>query len=279
MTRHGKNATASAVYTYHERMKDTKDGNYGTQKTVITRDSARNFDCCCLTLQPCIDPVVTPDGYLFEREAILQNLLKQKKKIAKLEKAYNKQLTEEAPSSGASDSRTESFLKEQLASSAIKHETKNKSVESSQKLNNFWVPSLQGHATKQKLQKPKAKTVCPISGKNLKLKDLTNVKFTPMPQGDSKSLICQDNRFMCAVTSDVLTNFTACVVLKTSGSVVTLDCYDNLIKKDMLDPISNTKLSEKDVIFLKRGATGYAGASNTGEGLVAEKKTPTLMAS
>jgi hypothetical protein len=46
-----------------------------------TQDSQGNFDDCCLTLQPAVNPVVTPDGFLFSREAILENLLQQKKTI------------------------------------------------------------------------------------------------------------------------------------------------------------------------------------------------------
>lgn len=277
MTRHGKNATASAVYTYHERAKDTQEGNYGTQQAVIGRDSARNFDCCCLTLQPCTDPVCTPDGYLYEREAILTNLLKQKRKIAKQEKAFSKQKTDEA-SSSKMDLKVEKFLSEQSSSSAIKITNTEKSDNSS-KLNNFWVPSLQGHATVGKIRKPDTKTYCPISEKQLRLKDLTPVKFTPMPQdAANKSVICQEVRYMCAVTRDALSNTSTCVVLKPSGAVITLDCYENLVKKDMVDPTNGNKLREKDVIILKRGSTGYIGAAHTGEELVARKKGAVIMA-
>ncbi|XP_069630871.1 nitric oxide synthase-interacting protein [Haliaeetus albicilla] len=71
MTRHGKNCTAGAVYTYHEKKKDTAASGYGTQRVRVGRDAVKDFDCCCLSLQPCRDPVVTPDGFLYEREAIL----------------------------------------------------------------------------------------------------------------------------------------------------------------------------------------------------------------
>lgn len=91
MTRHGKNCTAGAVYTYHEKKKDTAASGYGTQNIRLSRDAVKDFDCCCLSLQPCHDPVVTPDGYLYEREAILEYILHQKKEIARQMKAYEKQ--------------------------------------------------------------------------------------------------------------------------------------------------------------------------------------------
>jgi nitric oxide synthase-interacting protein len=278
MTRHGKNATASAVYSYHERKKDTAEGEYGTQSAKITQDSARNFDCCCLTLQPCKDPVVTPDGYLFEREAILTNLLKQKRKIAKQEKAYAKQCKEKSTKFGR-DLESEKFLSEQSSSSAVKVNEKTHTDDNSKKLNNFWVNNLQGHASKEELKKPDTKTYCPITNKQLRLKDLITVKFTEIPHKESgTSLICRESRYMCAVTHDTLSNAITSVVLKPSGNVITLECYERLVKKDMIEPLSGEKLKEKDVIMLKRGSTGYAGATNTGEGLIAKKKGAVLMA-
>merc|ERR1711879_901032 len=80
MTRHGNNCTAGAVYTYHEKKKDTEASGYGTKKTRLGRDSIKDFDCCNLTLQPCKDPVVTPEGFLYEREAVVEYMVKQKRK-------------------------------------------------------------------------------------------------------------------------------------------------------------------------------------------------------
>jgi len=59
MTRHAKNNTASACYTYHERKRDTLKSGYGTIKERLAKDSIGDFDACCLTLQPCRNPVVT----------------------------------------------------------------------------------------------------------------------------------------------------------------------------------------------------------------------------
>lgn len=91
MTRHAKNCTAGTVYTYHERKKDTKKSGYGSKSVRLGRDSVKNFDCCCLTLQPCREPVVTPDGFLYDREAILECLLHQKTEAARKMKAFEKQ--------------------------------------------------------------------------------------------------------------------------------------------------------------------------------------------
>lgn len=59
MTRHARNCTAGAVYTYHEKRKDAAASGYGTNTQRVGKDSVKDFDCCCLTLQPCRNPVIT----------------------------------------------------------------------------------------------------------------------------------------------------------------------------------------------------------------------------
>ena len=36
------------------------------------------------------------------------------------------------------------------------------------------------------------------------------------------------------------------------GNVVTLECYEKIIKKDMIDPTNGKKMTEKDLIVLQR---------------------------
>ncbi|XP_044300639.1 nitric oxide synthase-interacting protein-like [Varanus komodoensis] len=120
MTRHGKNCTAGAVYTYHEKKKDTAASGYGTQNVRLSKDAIKDFDCCCLSLQPCKDPVVTPDGFLYEKEAILEYILHQKKEIARQMKAYEKQKNEKKTemaelSKAAKESKVKSFLDKELS--------------------------------------------------------------------------------------------------------------------------------------------------------------------
>lgn len=114
MTRHGKNCTAGTVYTYHERKKDTQKSGYGSKAVRLGKDSVKNFDCCSLTLQPCREPVVTPDGFLYDREAILECLLHQKTEAARKMKAFEKQKKkQEAEEAGKMEeqerSKVESF--------------------------------------------------------------------------------------------------------------------------------------------------------------------------
>ncbi|XP_019123300.1 nitric oxide synthase-interacting protein [Larimichthys crocea] len=288
MTRHGKNCTAGAVYTYHEKKKDTAASGYGTQSIRLGKDAIKDYDCCCLSLQPCQDPVVTPDGYLYEKQAILEYILHQKTEIAKKMKAYEKQKqTQKSNSQLESKSeereRVERFKTREnsIVSKPInpfmsgqnkeseKGRTNNSSAESSsvsagpstQSLPSFWIPSLTPEAKPTLLKKPSKVVSCPMSGRPIKMNELITVCFTPLdPSLDRVALLTRQDRYVCAVTRDVLGNSVPCAVLRTSGNVVTQECVEKLIKKDMIDPVTGDKLSEKDIIPLQRGGTGYAAS-------------------
>merc|ERR1712004_924202 len=83
--------------------------------------------------------------------------------------------------------------------------------------------------------------------------------LTPInDRDDKKSIHVKDARYVCAVTNDVLGNTIPAAVLRTSGCVVTIDCVEKLLKKDMLDPINTKKMTDKDIIPLQKGATGFS---------------------
>lgn len=117
-----------------------------------------------------------------------------------------------------------------------------------------------------------------MSNKPLKVKDLLDVKFTEVKDpDDKKSLIVKENRYMCAVTHDILSNSVPCAVLRTTlvqigyifkilflcewlinlcihfrGDVVTMECVEKIIKKDWIHPLTSEKITEKDIIPLQR---------------------------
>lgn len=290
MTRHARNCTAGAVYTYHEKQKDTRSCGYGTQKSRVGKDSVKDFDACSLTLQPCRNPVVTPDGYLYDKEAILEYFIHQKTEIARQLKEFDKQkkrdenelkeLAEaEQQSKAASFKASErSIVKEGInnGASGSGSSISNMANGRDKTLPSFWIANLTPASKKVKLVKPSNVVVCPMSGKPLKIKDLIEVKFTQVNDPDDKrSLITKKNRYMCAVTHDILNNSVPCAVLKTSNNVVTMECVEKLIKLEMKDPLNGKTLTDKDIIPLQRGGTGYA---STNETLDAKVKRPVLQA-
>ncbi|KAK9535874.1 hypothetical protein VZT92_008228 [Zoarces viviparus] len=289
MTRHGKNCTAGAVYTYHEKRKDTAASGYGTQSIRLGKDAIKDFDCCCLSLQPCQDPVMTPDGFIYEKQAILEYILHQKTETAKKMKAYEKQKQAQKSSSQLESKseereRVERFktrensivskpinpFKSGLNEGGVKGRTDSSSAESStagpvasssQSLPSFWIPSLTPVSKPTLLKKPSKAVLCPMSGRPIKMNELITVRFTPLDSSlDRVALLTRQDRYVCAVTRDVLGNSVPCAVLRPSGTVVTLECVEKLIKKDMIDPVSGDKLSDRDIIPMQRGGTGFAAS-------------------
>lgn len=66
------------------------------QSLRLSKDSVGEFDVCNLSLQICKDPVVTPEGILYDREAILTYMLDRKNKIALTKKRKLREAKEEA---------------------------------------------------------------------------------------------------------------------------------------------------------------------------------------
>jgi len=323
MTRHSKNSTANAVYTYHEKHKDSTTGGYGTTQMRLSKDAIKEFDCCNLTLQPCRDPVITKDGFLFDKQAILEYIIHQKKLNARKLKEYQKQLErkqQEADELTAQDEQKKlnKFLEKEAtysvnqavknlvaskeegatlpsfatttpktsSSSSSNRTTKNddddyerelqtptSSSSNASALNNmdgrqakalpsFWIPSLTPAAKKTELKKPDQHVYCPISGKPISMKDLIDVKFKLANDvnPDKRPLVAVKDRYVCAVTGDLLGNSVPCAVLRTSGNVVTMDSVNRLIKLDMIDPITGETLRDEDIIPMQRGGTGYSGS-------------------
>lgn len=294
MTRHGRNCTAGTVYTYNERKKDTKASGYGSQKARFGKDAVKEFDCCSLTLQPCADPVVTEDGHIYDKEVILTNILQQKRNIARKMKEFEKQKNKSAKelkelAKAEQESIAYKFQQQEsnpigekyLANALAEQKKKGVSISNvdegrDKALPSFWVPALTPQADTTKLKKPDEKIRCPMSGKPIKFKDLIPVNFTPINDRDEKtSVISKTNRYVCAVTNDVLGNAIPLAVLRPSGAVVTMECVDKLIVMEMVDPINGKKLGDKDIIPLQRGASAF---SASGVQLEAKVAGPNIMA-
>lgn len=274
MPRHARNSTAGSVYTYHEKKKDAQQSGYGTLALRLGKDSINEFDCCCLTLQPCRDPVITPDGYLYEKEAILEYIIHQKTDIAKKLKEYEKQknkIEKDIINSKKAEKETtlQTFLEKQKLSTkndkkdGSRSGVSNMDSDREKELPSFWIPSLTPQSKPTEIKKPDEKVRCPMSGRVLKYKDLLSIKFTPINDRDNRSIITKDARFVCAITNDILGNSVPCVVLKTSGNVVTMECVEKIIKKEMIDPTNGKPMKETDIIQLQRGATGFSGVGIT----------------
>ncbi|XP_050456786.1 nitric oxide synthase-interacting protein homolog [Cataglyphis hispanica] len=279
MTRHARNCTAGAVYTYHEKKKDAAASGYGTNTQRVGKDSVKDFDCCCLSLQPCSNPVITKDGYLFDKESILEYILTKKREYARKLKEYEKQKQKKEEQSQEQTANEElkklqNFLKGEKTIVSNGSNTTSDGISVSNMKNgedkvlpSFWIPSKTPEAKEISLQKPDKTIYCPVSGNPLKVKDLIPIKFTPVKDPDDKrSLIVKQARYMCPITHDILGNNVPCAAIRTTGDVVTMECVEKLIKKDWINPLDNSKLTQSDIIPLQRGGTGYASVNDSLEG-------------
>mmetsp|Transcript_29649 Transcript_29649/g.54374 ORF Transcript_29649/g.54374 Transcript_29649/m.54374 type:complete len:321 (-) Transcript_29649:734-1696(-) len=275
--RHSKNAgvMGSEALSYAER----RALGFGTVKERLGKDSLGNYYDCCLTLQKAEDPVLSPHGYLYSREAILENLLEQKKaikrKLAEWEAAqkndeqqaqetaaiaegaklvaFDRQNNLGASASVAAHIQSEiekeaAFMREGVVKSSVSTRDAKERLEAARA---FWIPSKVPEAAR-KVDKPDVTaTVCPASGYPLRLKDLITVKFSPARPGEGALHIDP-------LTKESLTNATKLVVLRPTGAVLTKASYEKCVKPDgvyegvAIDPA-------KDVIELQTGGTGFAG--------------------
>jgi nitric oxide synthase-interacting protein len=172
---------------------------------------------------------MTPQGVLYEKEAILECLLNQKKEYARKLALYEAAAAGEAREADAAVRAAEEARLEQF------HRANNGGGgplpgggagggggAASGELNAFWVPSKTPHAASH-ADKPSSDTLCPATGKKLRMKELTPVRFTRVP-GDAP----EDGgaRFMCPTCKEVssLSGRVICPRGCCTGALLRLAC-------------------------------------------------------
>lgn len=216
-----------------------------------------------MNLQPARNPVITKDGYLFDKESILQYIISKKnefnRKMKEFEKQKDSDVKELERIAEADNNRKIDIFKK--TEKSIKIPSTSTSGSSSSSLSNmsgnhaklnpsFWLPNQTPDSGKARIQKPDKTIFCPISGNVLKAKDLIDVKFTKGVKDEASSSNPNEPQYVCAVTKDVLTNSQQLAVLRTTGDVVTMDCVEKIIKKDWIHPLTSQKITEKDIIVV-----------------------------
>mmetsp|Transcript_14543 Transcript_14543/g.41442 ORF Transcript_14543/g.41442 Transcript_14543/m.41442 type:complete len:240 (-) Transcript_14543:1292-2011(-) len=204
--RHSKNAGGmnAEAMTYAER----QAMGFGTVKERLGKDAQGNFYDCNLTQAPCVQPVSTPGGFLFSRQAILENLLEQKKENKRRLRQWEAQQRSESESKleeslAEEEARKEEFYRQNheglsssrplssvpKASTAAPATSKDAPTreerEKASDMRSFWLPSKTPEA-ERKAAKPSMLCRCPASGKKLKMKDLFPVHFTRDPEDPKK---------------------------------------------------------------------------------------------
>lgn len=289
MAKHGRNQATQSVYGVAERRKDRESEGYGTQKRRAGTASLPAMDCCSLSSAPCSNPVITPNGYLFDKQFILENLLHQKQEFKRKMKEYTAQRAkydkiQAAKAVEAREKATTDFVlnersvgqnptiatpfvqKEkaksatEIAMAANRNRSFTKDGMAVAKLPAFWLPSLGPETADTEIKPPSSTTMCPMSNTPLRIKDLITVNFTPADKFESKNIFARDERYVCGLTQKVLRNCVPAVVIRPTGAVYTKEAFDLLVKPDMVDPHSGEKLKASDIILMHSAGTGFSGS-------------------
>ena len=286
---------SSAMLSGHNTGANFKEAGWGTDARQLDSDSMKEIDACSLSLQPCADPVVTPQGVLYDRMVVVQYILDRKREIERATREWEAQQAGDAADAAgaaaqAAEARVEEFVARQEGLSAADlaqrqaarkgggagsscgavASTMGRSLMSSDTGKHaadtsFWVPSLTPEA-RTRVEKPDATVRCPVSGEPLRLKQLAAVAFTRADADDAGPDAGKKagERFMCPLSKKPLSNLHPATVLRPSGTVISTQCVKDFIRKDMLDPFTDppVHLKEKDIIALRVEGTGFASRTD-----------------
>lgn len=280
--------------TYSERSRLTA---YGTQSARLTTDSQLKFGDCCLSLSPASDPVATPSGHIYSREAIVAYLLTKNKELKDARAKYEAQLAadeqkQKSEELARKEDEIHKFMEKDQGPAQrsteehgrahqnnLKRKIDTETVQDGKKKLkqiSYWLSEAQPQYTNESKEEsvrnnpPPKRPPSPMSGDPLRLKDLIPIKLQREAKGNGGSEV---GKCICAVSAKAITTQPV-VAIKKSGIVILKEVYDKVVKtsKGMTCPITGTKIKEKDVIELKKGASGYAASGE----VVASKYTPTM---
>ena len=265
MGKHSKNAGGKGAEapTYAERQMF----GYGTHRERLGKDALLPFDHCSLTLSPLEDPVCTPEGVLYSRAAILENLLNQKRRLKRKATQEDAKKKEELVAKAAEEEahaakRLKRFEQTNFGGGGATNDDDGGGADKPSKLAGiFWLPSqAPDQSDERKTEAAASKketTTCPITGKKLRLKDLIDVRFTRVPESQQEEV----QQFMCPVSRDIFGPTSKLVLLRPTGDVLLESSYNTAVKPEA--SYRGVPIQETDVITLKAGRnTGFAHANN-----------------
>lgn len=286
MARKGKQPGGHNPLTYNERKKLTC---YGTTTARLGTESHNRFGDCCLGLAPAIDPVVTPSGHIYSREAIVSYLLTKTRELTALRIAYETRRTAILTKSQTTLAQTTEtaiteFARKDSVQPTVSKEGHAKDIKRalgrtidvegeeerkrSLKRTSFWLSESQPQYDNEgeRDEEPPNRPRSPMTGGELRRKDLVSITL-----GREEAKGGKKGKCVCAVSGKAITTQEV-VVIKKTGVVMLKEFYESLAKEERVCPVSGKKFREKDVMELKKGTSGYAASGK----VVAKKYRPTL---
>lgn len=260
--------------THYERTKKFASSQYGTTTARLSTDSQLRFGDCALSLTTAVDPVATPSGHIYSREAIVEYLLQKTNDIKKMKQNYaaylaKQQVQQDNQASKAESQAIVAFESKQKATTASRKRERGQDDDDSNDTSktkknplastSYWLSEFQPEHTESIPDPPPDRPSSPFSGAPLKLKDLQ-----PLVLERSS-----DGKVLCAVSHKTITTQP---VVALHDHVVLEEVFDSLVKDTMICPITGRKLKKKHVLQLQKGRSGFASSGP----VVAKKYRPTI---
>lgn len=321
---------------------------YGTFERRINKDSIEDFDQCHMSLKHTSEPMLSPEGIIFDKKSIIEYILKQKKYLRAQKKAYEAYLLDCAidnsekrehdkmkeikdfikVSDGVKIRRTGGSLETPFSCRSMGNSISGETPTAVNKLSRFACYDTpkdgdggETHfkltdgkgplkrklvvenglmdggggfkAPREKITKPAKHVKCPVTGKKLEYKGLMEIKFKAIDpdakhekvhfeglrMGSANAEI-NHTKWCCAITGDPLHNMMQLLVMKTPGEehawVVSEKAFNEMVKPNLICPLSNKKITMKDVFTIRRSGTGF---SKTNEKVLVKTECAIMMMS
>eukprot|EP00397_Hematodinium_sp_SG-2012_P047217 GEMP01053607.1.p1 GENE.GEMP01053607.1~~GEMP01053607.1.p1 ORF type:complete len:332 (+),score=59.82 GEMP01053607.1:100-996(+) len=268
MPRHSKNATDRPFATRYELSQSFF--NF-TQEERIGAESHLPFGYCSLSMKAPSEPVVTPDGYIFDRNFIVEYMAVTKNALLEKKEEYESDQRRKAAVEKLDEAKQQLQDLQDFdnvehsvvhSTECIKGRTTFENLDKTDcRKKNFWM------ASEAPTSAPTAKenvidlTVrCPMSNKRLRMRDLYPVEFSLLHEqaqktGGERGMYC------CEVTKQPITVQQA-YYLKPSRKVVLESVLKRIVHPTMTCPTTNKKLKDSDIIKLQKAGTSFC--SNNG---------------
>jgi nitric oxide synthase-interacting protein len=274
MSRHSKSVNAKPYFSHAERKKLTE---YGTQNQRVSKDSLIEVGICGLCLKQVKSPVITPHGYLYCKECILENILAQKKNIKQNKEELELEKKKENLQKLLEEKEKEEKIKKEFdkitnyKSEDLVFGTKEKK-QSLSSGDNFWIPTKTPEASDASLKKIKEEILDPCCSKPIKLKLLLDVNFKTSKEEEKKF----EQKFECPCCRKNFEGGLKCIVLKPCGDTICVNCFKKFTSKDLVCLVCSKKLkTSKDFIQIEASFTSFS--SSAGEKSVSKHWEPQIM--
>ena len=283
MVRHSKNCSDRAAFTYAEKkmMKATS----GSIHTRVSGDTQLKFGYCCLSLAPTAsDAVVSPSGHIYSKEAIVEYLLTKTKEIKKARTIFDAQQASKAArqqqqqlaqeqaglqSFAETQDGVTSVVKRRLEEDEVakrymesrKKKIDDRDVETRReemRAMSVWMPQFVPEAVISDVLEPPRRPLSPISGDELRAKDLTPINLV---KEDASCSAGGTVRFVCGVSGKAITSQKV-ILIKTTGAYMIEAVAQSLAYPTMICPISSKKFEMRDVLELAQCQSSFAASGN-----------------